>query len=129
MEVYVIWKALQCIMIIIRLTLKNCQYNCHKTVLPHPKILSTNITEHRFTVTQSYALTNRDGFDSLKEMLQGEAVFLDVSQLLELSLSKGAQLVASHTPQGLEVNCSEVELLSHPLCPAVHLVFSPLSGI
>lgn len=85
--------------------------------------------EHRFTVTQSYALTNRDGFDSLKEMLQGEAVFLDVSQLLELSLSKGAQLEASHTPQGLEVNCSEVELLSHPLCPAVHLVFSPLSGI
>lgn len=111
------------------LTLKNCQYNCHKTVLPHPKIPSTNNTEHRFTVTQSYALTNRDGFDSLKEMLQGEAVFLNVSQLLELSLSKGAQLVASHTPQGLEVNCSEVELLSHPLCPAVHLVFSPLSGI
>lgn len=129
MEVYVIWEVLQCIMIMIMLTLKNCQYNCHKTVLTHPKIPSTNIMEHRFTVTQSYALTNRDGFDSLKEMLQGETVFLDVSQLLELSLSKGAQLVASHTPQGLEVNCSEVELLSHPLCPAVHLVFSPLSGI
>ena len=62
-------------------------------------------------------------------MLQGEAVFLDVSQLLELSLTEGAQLVAAHSPQGLEVDCSEVELLCRPLCPAVHLVFSPLCGI
>ena len=36
--------------------------------------------------------------DSLQELLQGEPVFLDVGQLLELLLSEGAQLMATDSP-------------------------------